>query len=59
MNHYQFAGEGNPPYLVRTNDIVPEITNQEARDRVASLLSSHMKCINELKIVLYFYFVSL
>lgn len=45
MNHYQFAGEGNPPFTVRSNDIKPEITNDEAKDLVASLISSHMKSV--------------
>ena len=43
MNHYQFAGEGQPPSPVKQNDITPEITDAEARDQVTSILTSFMK----------------
>jgi hypothetical protein len=43
MNHYQFAGEGQPPTLVKQNDITPEITDAEARDQTTSILNSFMK----------------
>lgn len=43
MNHYQFAGEGNPPYLVRNNDITPTISNQQARDQTTELIAAFIK----------------
>ncbi len=43
MNHYQFAGEGQPPFLVKQNDIQAEISDSDARDKITSLLVSFMK----------------
>jgi hypothetical protein len=43
MNHYQFAGEGQPPFLVKQNDIQAEISDSDARDKITSLLLSFMK----------------
>jgi hypothetical protein len=43
MNHYQFAGEGQPPFLVKQNDIQAEISDSDARDKITSLLISFMK----------------
>ena len=42
MNHYQFAGEGNPPIIVRLNDIKPLITDQDARNQTTSIINSFM-----------------
>ena len=42
MNHYQFAGEGNPPKLVRDNDLKPLIDDQSARDQITAIVSSFM-----------------
>jgi hypothetical protein len=38
MNHFQFSGEGNPPPNVVKNDIKPELTNEQARDQLTSVL---------------------
>lgn len=45
MNHYQFAGDGNPPSNVRNNDITPEITNEQARGSISDILAAHIKSI--------------
>ena len=43
MNHYQFAGEGEPPFLVKQNDIKAEISDDQARDQITSIVNSFMK----------------
>jgi len=42
MNHYQFAGEGEPPFLVRKNDIQPEISTADAHSQAASIIAAFM-----------------
>lgn len=43
MNHYQFAGEGNPPLMVRSNDLKAEVSDESARDQITSIVSSFMR----------------
>lgn len=43
MNHYQFAGEGEPPSNVKNNDILAEISNEEARVMATHIISSTIK----------------
>ena len=44
MNHFQFA-EGSPPPRVKNLDLKSEITNLDAREQVASLVSNFL-CLN-------------
>ena len=43
LNHYQFAGDGQPPATIVQNDINPEISNSQARDQITSIISAFMK----------------
>ncbi len=43
MNHYQFAGEGNPPSNVVNNDIPASITNEQAWDSASDIIASFIK----------------
>ncbi|CAF1104945.1 unnamed protein product [Brachionus calyciflorus] len=40
MNHYQFSGEGDRTSTIIKNDIEPEITNEQARDEITSIINS-------------------
>ena len=42
VNHYQFAGEGNPPKVVVRNDIKSEISNDAAHDLITNSVKSYM-----------------
>lgn len=43
INHFQFSGEGNPPPFVVKNDIQPEISNENARDNITSIVNSFIQ----------------
>ena len=43
LNHYQFAGDGQPPANVVQNDIDPEISNLQAKDQITSIIAAFMK----------------
>ncbi len=43
MNHYQFAGEGEPPSFVKQNDIQAEISNDAAIDQTSLVINAFMQ----------------
>lgn len=45
MNHYQFAGEGNPPKFVVENDLQAEISADQARDQITSITNSFIQVV--------------
>ena len=43
MNHYQFAGEGQPPKSIEENDFQPEIDNANARSQLTLLIAAFLR----------------